>query len=213
MFIENEKGLKDKKDLKDENGFKGENGKIENGSKDGKFFKDEKSFKNAESGNENFKSENNDAQEGAEKKLFTQEEVDALIKVRLARAAKSAKEAKFAESEEIKTLKEEAEKNLGMISSLRKEADDAAQRLLAYELKDKIIKKGVEPKFADFALYEIKKDIESGIEFDDAFERFYAENDFSVKERLATGLKQGGNISSVSAVEDSFYKINPMLKQ
>ena len=192
MFIENEKGLKD------ENGLKNEN---KNG------------FKNAESGNENFKSEGTDAQNGADKKLFAQDEVDALIKVRLARAAKSAREAKIAESEEIKTLKEEAEKNLGMISSLRKEADDAAQRLLAYELKDKIIKKGVEPKFADFALYEIKKDIESGVEFDDAFERFYADNDFSVKERLATGLKQGGNISSVSAVEDSFYKINPMLKQ
>ncbi|UKI35810.1 MAG: hypothetical protein L6V93_17405 [Clostridiales bacterium] len=91
------------------------------------------------------------------KKLFTQEEVDALIKVRLARAAKSAKEASDADGLEIKTLKEEAEKNLGIISSLRAEADSAAQRLLAYELKDKNYQKGVEPKFADFALYEIKK--------------------------------------------------------
>lgn len=177
------------------------------------FNENEKGLENGEVKADFKPEQETDAQDNAEKKLFTQKEVDALIKVRLARAAKSAKEASDADGLEIKTLKEEAEKNLGIISSLRAEADSAAQRLLAYELKDKIIKKGVEPKFADFALYEIKKDIDAGADFDDAFERFYADNDFSVKERLATGLKQGGTISSVSAVEDSFYKINPMLAE
>ena len=177
------------------------------------FDENEKGLENGKDTADFKPEQKTDAQDNAEKKLFTQEEVDALIKVRLARAAKSAKEASDADGLEIKTLKEEAEKNLGIISSLRAEADSAAQRLLAYELKDKIIKKGVEPKFADFALYEIKKDIDAGADFDDAFERFYADNDFSVKERLATGLKQGGAISSVSAVEDSFYKINPMLAE
>ena len=165
------------------------------------FDENEKGLENGEVKADFKPEQETDAQDNAEKKLFTQKEVDALIKVRLARAAKSAKEASDADGLEIKTLKEEAEKNLGIISSLRAEADSAAQRLLA------------EPKFADFALYEIKKDIDAGADFDDAFEKFYADNDFSVKERLATGLKQGGAISSVSAVEDSFYKINPMLAE
>ena len=82
---------------------------------------------------------NTDVQDNTDKKLFTQEEVDALIKVRLARAAKAAKEA---DTSEIKTLREEAEKNNSIISDLRAKADDAAQRLLAYELKDKILKRG-----------------------------------------------------------------------
>ena len=123
------------------------------------FDENEKGLENGKDKADFKPEQKTDAQDNAEKKLFTQEEVDALIKVRLARAAKSAKEASDADGLEIKTLKEEAEKNLGIISSLRAEADSAAQRLLAYELKDKIIKKGVEPKFADFALYEIKKDI------------------------------------------------------
>ncbi|UKI35809.1 MAG: hypothetical protein L6V93_17400 [Clostridiales bacterium] len=61
---------------------------------------------------------------------------------------------------------------------------------------------------------KLKKDIDAGADFDDAFEKFLRrQRFFSVKERLATGLKQGGAISSVSAVEDSFYKINPMLAE
>lgn len=181
MFNENEKGLKKDIDANKDIG--------------------KKSFGTPE--------KDTDAQDNAEKKLFTQEEVDALIKVRLARAAKAAS---AADSSYVKSLKEEAEKNSRIISDLRTKADDAAQRLLTYELKDKILKRGVEPKFADFALFEISKDINAGIDFDEAFERFYGENDFSVKERSATGLKQGGSVASVSAVEDSFYRINPTLK-
>ncbi|MDY5626491.1 MAG: hypothetical protein SPF92_02675 [Clostridia bacterium] len=180
------------------------------------FNENEKGFDKTVSGGDNADKKvlenpekNTDVQDNTDKKLFTQEEVDALIKVRLARAAKAAKEA---DTSEIKTLREEAEKNNSIISDLRAKADDAAQRLLAYELKDKILKRGVEPKFADFALFEIKKDISAGIDFDDAFERFCNENDFSVKEKSTTGLKQGGTITSMSAVEDSFYKINPTLK-
>lgn len=152
-----------------------------------------------------------DAQENAKDKTFTQSEVDEIVKKRLARALKD-----YPEKEEIArliNLKDDLEGKDKEIASLKDEASLNAQRLATYELKEKILKNGVDLKFADFALFEVKKGIDEGLDFESSFENFIQNNDFLVKKFETTGLRQGGTISHQSQVEESFYKINPQLKK
>lgn len=154
---------------------------------------------------------NTDAQENAKEKTFTQHEVDEIVKKRLARALKD-----YPDKEEIielQKLKQEAEDKDKIISELRNTADLNTQRLATYELREKLIKNGVDLKFVDFALYEVKKGVDMGLDFDASFESFIENNDFLVTNKKTTGLRQGGAIASQNSVEESFYKINPTLKK
>lgn len=155
--------------------------------------------------------DNTDAQVNAKQKTFTQNEVDEIVKKRLSRALKL-----YPDKEELLELKQIKEESLGkdkIISDLQSAADLNAQRLATYELKEKIIKNGVDLKFADFALFEIKRGIDAGLDFDSSFESFIENNDFLVKKFETTGLRQGGSIAPGNSVEESFYKINPNLKK
>ncbi len=154
---------------------------------------------------------NTDAQVNANEKTFTQAEVDEIVKRRLTRALKD-----YPDKEEIvrlQKLKDETQDKDRIISELKSNADLNAQRLATYELREKLIKNGVDLKFADFALYEVKKGIDTGLDFEAAFEGFIEDNDFLVKNKKTTGLRQGGAIASQNSVEESFYKINPSLKK
>ena len=152
-----------------------------------------------------------DAQVNAENKTFTKAEVDEIVKKRLARAFKDypAKE----EMARLINLKGELDVKDREISSLKDAASLNAQRLATYELKDKILKKGVDLKYADFALFEIERGMREGLDFDSSFESFAANNDFLFRKIGTTGLRQGGAIYNQSSIEDSFYKINPRLKK
>ena len=152
-----------------------------------------------------------DAQVNAENKTFTKAEVDEIVKKRLARAFKD-----YPDKEEMArliNLKDDLDIKDKEISSLKDEASLNAQRLATYELKDKILKKGVDLKYADFALFEIEKGMKEGLDFDSSFESFAKNNDFLFKKIGTTGLRQGGAIYNQSSIEDSFYKINPSLKK
>ena len=152
-----------------------------------------------------------DAQVNAQNKTFTKAEVDEIVKKRLARAFKD-----YPDKEEMArliNLKDDLETKDKEISSLKDAASLNTQRLATYELKDKILKRGVDLKYADFALFEIERGIKEGLDFDSSFESFAQNNDFLFKKIGTTGLRQGGAIYNQSSIEDSFYKINPRLKK
>lgn len=145
-------------------------------------------------------------------KFFTQSQVDEIVKTRLARAMKNvpAKE----EIDELRLQKKLNEENVLKIENLKKEADEASQRLLAYEQKEMINKRGVNAKFESFVRFETEKLTDDNTDFETALDEFISENPWVTESTpIKTGLCQGSKSAGISNLEESFYKRNPNLRE
>ena len=134
--------------------------------------------------------------QGADTRVFTQEQVDEMIKARLARV----------KGNPSKT---------GDIEEIKQKAEMAEQKLLTYERRDKILKKGVPAKLADFILFEASKMVSDEDDFDGALEQFLEQNQEYLSpqnQAWSMGMRQGSAQSRLSGVELAFAKRNPNLK-
>lgn len=162
--------------------------------------------KNAEDGAANTTLEDNEPA-----KIFTQAQVDEIVKNRLARVLKNMPSKEEVESFNI--LKKENEENFQIIENLKNEAELKTQRLLTYERKDIILKRGVNDKFGDFARFEAERLLNNETDFETALDAVIEENPWLVSSHvLKTGLSHGGEKIRVSSLEESFYRRNPTLR-
>lgn len=142
---------------------------------------------------------------------FTQNEVDEIVKTRLARALKNMpSKDELLEFENLKKLNEE---NEAVIEKLKTESEFNVQRLLTYERKEVIGKKGIEDKFKDYVMFEAAKNVNDETDFETAVDILLNENEWLLKQKsFKTGLSQGTNNGGISGLEESFYRRNPKLR-
>jgi hypothetical protein len=139
-------------------------------------------------------------------KLFTQEELDEIIKARLKRAEKNIPSKE--ELEEFRRWREEYES----IEALRQKAELAHKKLTGYERKDKILKKGVPERLCDFFLFEAEKAMSDSTDFDKALDKVISQNSDLLSMQDSWGMRQGSAKRQPSGVEIAFLKRNPNLK-
>ena len=145
-------------------------------------------------------------------RIFTQQEVDEIVKNRLARALKNMPSKE--EFSEFESLKKQNEVNESVIEKLKAESEINMQRLLTYERYELVNKKGIDEKFKDFALYEAEKLISEDVSFDTALDTVIENNFWLVNNSpYKTGISQGTKDTYMSALEESFYKRNPNLRE
>ena len=142
---------------------------------------------------------------------FTQHEVDEIVKTRLARALKNMpSKDELLEFENLKKINEE---NEAAILKLRAESENNMQRLLTYERKEILNKRGIEDKFKDFAMFEAEKLTNEDVSFDNAIDMVIENNEWLLKKTgFKTGMSQGSFESGISSLEESFYRRNPKLR-
>lgn len=153
-----------------------------------------------------------------ETKTFTQADVDKIIQDRLAREKKELPPKE--EIEAYKKWKEEQktkeEKTNDELERLRKEAEDYKKKTELFESKEKAMKKSVPADFLDFVVFQASKTVDENTDFDKALDTFLAANpqytEAPTGQPKRTGMRQGGSPSTMSEVEELFYKRNPDLK-
>lgn len=149
---------------------------------------------------------------GGSSKSFTQEQVDEIVKTRLARALKNMPSKE--ELLEFENLKKLSEENEATIKNLKAESEKNMQRLLTYERNEITSKRGINEKFRAFALFEAEKLICDEVGFEDALEKVIEENPWLTSSPVfKTGLSQGSKNTGISGLEESFYKRNPNLRE
>ena len=142
---------------------------------------------------------------------FTQQEVDEIVKARLARALKNMPSKD--ELLEIENLKKLNEENEAALEKLKAESELNVQRLLTYERKEIIGKKGIDDKFRDYVMFEAAKYVNDETDFESAVDILTEENEWLLKHTvIKTGLSQGTNKGGISSLEESFYRRNPKLR-
>ncbi len=142
---------------------------------------------------------------------FTQQEVDEIVKTRLARALKNmpSKDKLL----EFENLKKQNEENEAAIEKLKAESEFNMQRILTYERKEIIGKRGIEDKFKDYVMFEAARYVNDEIDFESAVDILISENEWLLKQNvIKTGLSQGTSNGGISGLEESFYRRNPKLR-
>lgn len=156
-----------------------------------------------------------DGSQGNEpEKTFTQAELDAIVKERLARAAKG-----LPAKDELTAFKkwQEEQKAEGLKSDDKlKKLEEYEQKLQAYEQREKVRAANVEGRFIDFVVFEANRRMNKNTDFEAALKAYLAENPnylagnpFSFG---AGGYRQGWSGQQLSGVEAEFLKRNPDLK-
>jgi len=151
---------------------------------------------------------------GKEEKTFTQAELEAVLKERLARAAKG-----LPGKEDLAAFKkwQDEQKADGAKSDekLQKLAE-YEQRLQAYEQREKVRAANVEGRFIDFVIFEANRRMNKNTDFDTALKAYLADNPnyLAGNQPLAGvgGYRQGGTGQQLTGVEAEFLKRNPNLK-
>lgn len=169
--------------------------------------------------NENLNEKQNDAilditlkKEKEQPRSFTQQEVDEIVKNRLARALKNMPSKE--EFLDFENLKKKNEENESVIEKLKAESEINMQRLLTYERYEMVNKKGIDKKFKDYAVFEAEKLINEDVSFDMALDIVIENNEFLINNSpLKTGISQGSVGTGISSLEESFYKRNPSLRE
>lgn len=128
-----------------------------------------------------------DKGQGAAEKTFSQKDVDDIVQKRLSREKKKL-EKSFQDSDDYKgyqeykknqqTADEKRQAELQEIENVRKENE-----MLQSQMKDiengKLLDSEVDPKFKDFAMFEIKKLMTDDVDFGDALKLFKENKDYS----------------------------------
>jgi len=147
-------------------------------------------------------------------KSFTQADLDAIVKERLARASKGlpAKDELAAFRKWQEEQKADASKG---DDKLRKLAE-YEQKLQSYEQREKVRAANVEGRFIDFVIFEANRRMNKNTDFEAALKNYLAENpNFMAGNQFslgAGGYRQGGSGQQLSGVEAEFLKRNPDLK-
>lgn len=154
------------------------------------------------------------SQSNEPEKTFTQTELDAIVKERLARAVKG-----LPVKEELAAFKkwQEEQKTDGFKDEdkLRKLAE-YEQKLQSYEQREKVRAANVEGRYIDFVIFEANRRVNKNTDFEAALNSYLAENpNYLVGNQIslsAGGYRQGGSGQQLSGVEAEFLKRNPYLK-
>lgn len=161
-----------------------------------------------------------DSQGAKEERTFTQAELDMIVQTRLAAERK-----KMPSKDELAAYKAwEAEQKAKEPEN--KEAEEAKRQLAAaqaelerYKNKEKVLKAGIDPQFADYVTFEIGRLVDDATDFDTALitwsktNEHFKKQDAQTKPQGAGGMRQGGAPAQPDGVEEAFYKLNPQLKQ
>ena len=162
-----------------------------------------------------------DAQDNAETKTFTQEEVDAAIQARLARERKKLPAEKDLKEfqEWKKTQKPPAADDA--TTQLQRELEETRAKLEAAERKETVLSSKVNPKMAAYVVFEVSKLVDDNTDFDDALAKWLKDNpEFTAagtetKNETPAGAQGQRHTTppgKLSGVELEFYKRNPELK-
>ncbi len=148
-------------------------------------------------------------------KTFTQDDVDNIVKKRLEQAYK-----KMPSEEEQQAFKEwqEAQKTAEEKQAEKEQKFNQMQaELNLYKNKEKVTKAGIDPKYADFAVFEVSKSVNDSTDFDSALSSWLEENEqykisAEAKPTGSTGIRQGSAQKEMDSVEKLFKERNPNLK-
>jgi long-subunit acyl-CoA synthetase (AMP-forming) len=144
-----------------------------------------------------------------QEKVFNQEEVNAMIQQRLARAKKD-----LPNEEELKKFREYQESQKTELEKLQEqnkllvqEKEAAIKEVQAAQNKSLVVSSGIQSQYVDYAIFEVSKMVTDEIDFNTALEQFKTNNEhyFNVQPQpktTSTGL--GVNKTTTSSAASSF---------
>ena len=151
---------------------------------------------------------------GQGEKTFTQDEVNSIVQKRLEQQSK-----KSPSKEELEAFKKWQE-DQKTAEEKRAEKDAEYNKMQAelnlYKNKEKVTKAGINPEFAEFAVFEVSKQVNDSTDFDAVLTSWIEANPQYKADaeppKQTTGIRQGSAGEQLSGVEEIFKKKNPNLK-